>query len=65
VQRRVIRGDDVVIVGDWAQLEVGDGAVAIAFPSEPPARDLARLMHFLAASGWRVETLPAEAFRAP
>jgi hypothetical protein len=64
--RRTIAGDEVVTVGDWAQLEVRGADVAVAFPTypAPPAYDVARLIRFLGDSGFRVEVLPGSAFRA-
>ncbi len=67
IRRRTIRGDDIVTVGDWAQLAVRGERVEVAFPSypAPPAYDVARLMRFLGDAGFAVDVLPGTAFRAP
>ena len=64
--KRRVGGQEIVTVGSWAQLEVRDGRVAVAFPSypAPPAYDVARLMRFLADAGFDVDVLPGTAFRA-
>jgi hypothetical protein len=66
-RRRVIAGDEVIGVGEWAQLGVERGRVTVAFPTypSPPAYDVARLMRFLAERGFDVEVLPGTAFRTP
>ena len=64
-QKRRVGGQEIVTVGSWAQLEVRDGRVAVAFPSypPPPAYDVARLMRFLGDAGLDVDVLPGTAFR--
>jgi hypothetical protein len=66
-RRRAIGGDELITVGEWAQLAPRDGRIAIAFPSypPPPAYDVARLMQFLTDAGFRVDVQPGNAFRTP
>ena len=66
VKRRVIAGEDVVTVGEWAQLTTEGGDIQVAFPTypAPPAYDVARLMRFLADAGFGVDVLPGTSFRA-